>query len=334
MPKISVVMPAYNSEKYIAEAIESILNQTYTDFEFIIINDGSTDKTEEIILSYTDERIVYLKNEKNSGIVYTLNRGLDVAKGEYIARMDSDDISLPTRFEKQIKYFKKHPETAVLGTAINIFGEGTQKHTFKFSCNPQKAKAELFFSSCLAHPSVIIRKTIIDNHSLRYEEEYKGMEDFVLWWRISQYGDIISLKVPLLNYRKHSSQITASISPERIEKAKKFLLERIGIFNINLSDEEFDSLFRYRMGYYDTIKNADIKNLTSLFKKLLKNNKKIRYFNGYYFKKVLSLAIVYSISFLHCDEKEKFNYYNYAFKNNVLSFELFFKLLIHKIVKK
>lgn len=107
MPKISVVMPAYNAEKYIGKSIDSILNQTYGDFEFIIINDGSKDSTKEIILSYSDNRIVYLENEINSGIVVTLNKGLEYATGEYIARMDADDIAVAERLEKQIEFMEK-----------------------------------------------------------------------------------------------------------------------------------------------------------------------------------------------------------------------------------
>ena len=110
MPKISVVMPAYNAEKYIGESIDSILNQTYGDFEFIIINDGSRDSTKEIILSYSDNRIVYLENEINSGIVVTLNKGLKYATGEYIARMDADDIAVAERLEKQIEFMEKNKD--------------------------------------------------------------------------------------------------------------------------------------------------------------------------------------------------------------------------------
>ena len=150
-------MPAYNAEQYICEAIESILNQTYKDFEFIIINDGSTDRTKEIIKSYNDPRIVYLENEKNSGIVVTLNKGLDFATGEYIARMDADDVASPKRFEKQVAYMGKNKGIGVLGTGIIIFGEGMAEKSYSFSSNARQAKADLFFNSSLAHPTVMIR---------------------------------------------------------------------------------------------------------------------------------------------------------------------------------
>ena len=113
VPGVSVVMPAYNAAKYIKEAIDSILAQTYRDFEFIIVNDGSTDNTKEIILSYSDPRIVYIENEQNSGICVTLNKGLDAAKGRYIVRMDSDDIALPQRLEVQVRYMDANPVVGV-----------------------------------------------------------------------------------------------------------------------------------------------------------------------------------------------------------------------------
>ena len=117
MPVISVIMPVYNTkEKFLREAVESILNQTFTDFEFIIINDGSDSITEDIILSYKDLRIKYLKNEQNLGIVQSLNKAVKTAKGKYIARMDADDISMPHRLEKQYEFMENHPQCGVCGT--------------------------------------------------------------------------------------------------------------------------------------------------------------------------------------------------------------------------
>ena len=123
MPKVSVVMPAYNAEAYIGAAMESILSQSFGDFEFLILNDCSTDGTEAIIQSYDDPRIVYIKNEKNMGVAATLNKGLAAAQGEYIARMDADDFSLPQRFEKQVAYLDAHPEVVVLGTQVQFFSD-------------------------------------------------------------------------------------------------------------------------------------------------------------------------------------------------------------------
>ena len=114
---ISIILPAYNAEKYLKEAIDSILAQTYTNFELIVINDGSTDKTEEIILSYQDSRIRYIKNEKNLKLIRTLNKGIGLAKGKYIARMDADDISLPHRLKEEVEFMEAHPNIGEIGRA-------------------------------------------------------------------------------------------------------------------------------------------------------------------------------------------------------------------------
>ena len=132
-PMVSVVMPVYNGSKYLKEAIDSILNQTFTNFELIIINDGSTDNSEDIIFSYQDRRIYYLKNEHNKGICITLNRGLDNARGKYIARMDCDDISMPQRLAKQVNYLERHRDVGALGTDIITFGKGHTDQYFDLS---------------------------------------------------------------------------------------------------------------------------------------------------------------------------------------------------------
>jgi glycosyltransferase involved in cell wall biosynthesis len=212
MPKVSVVMPVYNTEKYIQEAIESILNQTYTDFEFIIINDGSTDRTKEIIQSYKDSRIRYLENVHNSDIVTTLNKGLDYATGEYIARMDADDIAMKDRLKEQNRFLDRHDEIGVVGSAMIVFNEKGEENLFPYSTTPGMAKAELMFNSSLGHPTVMIRKRCLEN--IRHEAEYQGLEDFVMWWRIAQRYPIVSLKKPLLKYRKHTDQVTKNRSKE------------------------------------------------------------------------------------------------------------------------
>ncbi|MFT5919102.1 MAG: glycosyltransferase involved in cell wall biosynthesis, partial [Granulosicoccus sp.] len=121
IPLVTVLLPVYNAEKFLEQAIRSVLDQTFTEFEFLIINDGSTDRSEEIIVSFNDSRIRYIKNETNLKLIKTLNKGIEFASGKYIARMDADDISLPTRFEQQVALLEKQPEIGVCGTNCIIF---------------------------------------------------------------------------------------------------------------------------------------------------------------------------------------------------------------------
>ena len=177
-PLVTVIMPAYNCEKYIREAIDSILNQTFIDFEFIIINDGSKDRTNKILQSYQDPRIVVINNKRNLGIVKSLNKGLKLAKGEYIARQDADDISLPERLMKQVKYLDSRKNIGLLGCGVIEIDEyGSEKRRWEI-----KRDGEVI--EFIAHGSVMMRADCIKQVD-GYREELKHVEDKDLWYRIA-----------------------------------------------------------------------------------------------------------------------------------------------------
>ncbi len=246
MPKISVVMPVYNGEKFLREAIDSILNQTFSDFEFIIINDASTDSTEDIIKSYDDKRIVYLKNSSNLGVACSLNNGLDIARGEYIARMDADDISLPERFAKQVAFMDKHKDIGVCGTWIEFFGE--RKGIFKNTVGKKQTKIDMLFSSCIAHPSVIIRKAILEKYDFFYNKNYEQVEDYELWCRISRHYDIDNIPEALLKYRCHDKQVTQNITTDFIEKMGTLKKNILLYYNVDFTRPELEAYTKYCLG--------------------------------------------------------------------------------------
>lgn len=325
--KISVVMPAYNAEKYIGQAIESVLNQTVKDFEFIIINDGSVDRTKDIILSYPDKRIVYLENDKNSGIVDTLNRGLDYATGEYIARMDADDIAVMDRFEKQEAVLENNSNIGVVGSNIRIFGEEIESTVFCYSSNPKRAKAELIFNSSLAHPAVMIRHSILCTNNIMYEKEYQGLEDYVLWWRISKFADVMSIDEVLLNYRKHKKQITQTRDPQFIEKLRKFSKERLHTL-VDSTENEEKVFFKYCEGNYTEFSNEEIINLSVFYSKLLEANRKKRIFDGNELKIVFGLSVVYVINHLQLQVKDRIKILYKCYKQGGIPGILFCKVMI------
>ncbi len=226
MPKISVILPVYNAEKYIEGAVNSILTQTYTDFEFIIINDGSTDNSLTLLtnLAKQDKRIVLISRE-NKGLISTLNEAISIAKGDFIARMDADDIALPERFEKQINYLKAHPDLAVLGTGYRFMSEdgvvGKKRRTL---CSNDDIKASLFFGNPIAHPSVMVNYKLIGKQ-FYYLAEYKTIEDFELWCRISQHYKIENLKEVLLHYRVLTSSISGQNLDTQVNLAATVLAE-------------------------------------------------------------------------------------------------------------
>ncbi|HFU2596679.1 TPA: glycosyltransferase [Campylobacter jejuni] len=224
-PKISVIMPCYNRESYISQAIESILRQTYVNFEFIIIDDCSTDNTLKIASLYAkkDGRIILVKKFKNSGIVESLNIGLYLAKGKYIARMDDDDISLPQRFEKQIEYMNKNPEIAVLGSLFyfiknhKIIKNNTYNWVKETEFVYQSFILHFFCGMC--HPTAFIRKEFLDKNNLFYLEDFKYSEDYGLWVQIlKKGGKIANYPEVLLYYRLHPSR--SSITKEALVTQK------------------------------------------------------------------------------------------------------------------
>lgn len=208
---ISIIMPVYNGETYLAESIESILNQTYVNYEFLIINDGSTDNSMAIISEYArkDDRIVIISRE-NKGLVASLNEGIALAKGKYIARMDADDISLPHRMEKQWCYLRENPDVDILGSYLEIIGDIDEVRkenyikVFNCSLTVNNVEEKMLEGCAIPHPSAMINKRLF-NH-LQYRDTYKCAEDYDLWMRALKQGfKIRKLEQVLLKYRVHTA---------------------------------------------------------------------------------------------------------------------------------
>jgi glycosyltransferase involved in cell wall biosynthesis len=216
MPKVTVLMPVYNAERYLREAINSILGQDFSDFEFLIIDDGSTDGSAAVIASCADSRFRVLSHGQNWGIVRTLNQGLAAAGGDYIARMDSDDVSLPARLRQQVRFMDENPDVAVCGTFYRSFGAGRER-TVRLPRDPETLRTMLLFASPLAHPTVMIRRSFLVSHDLSYREEDRHFEDMGLWKECAERGRIANLPRVLLRYR---------LSPGGVSRQEKLLQER------------------------------------------------------------------------------------------------------------
>ena len=210
-PQISVILPVYNAQSYLRESIESMLNQSFENFELIMINDGSTDDSLKIMQSYADPRI-HIINQDNAGLPISLNRGINQARGQYIARQDADDISLPERLAKQVAYLDAHPQCALLGTWAQILVENTP--TDRFLSHPHvngDIQLKLLFFNCFVHSSVMIRKSALEISGLYPEEKEKfPPEDYDLWLRIAKHWQVANLPEVLMLYRELPSSISRS----------------------------------------------------------------------------------------------------------------------------
>ncbi|AOW08136.1 glycosyltransferase family 2 protein [Flavobacterium gilvum] len=232
-PKVTVLMPVYNCELYIKEAVESVLNQTFKDFEFLIIDDASTDKTVHIIKSYNDARIQLIKKPVNTGYTNSLNYGLKIAKGEYIARMDGDDISLPERFEKQVAFLDAHPNVILCGTLYQIIG------TNKVCDHPlshNAIKVKLISACYIAHPTVMFQKRILETNRLQYDSVMEPAEDYDLWSRLVFLGELANIGEVLLYYRTHPQQ-TSIIRSTKQNKVSR----EVRIRMLTMIDPLFDA---------------------------------------------------------------------------------------------
>jgi glycosyltransferase involved in cell wall biosynthesis len=205
-PKVCVLMSVYNGERFLRETIESILNQTFTDFEFIIINDGSTDASSEILEEYAqkDSRI-RLIHQENMGLTKSLNKGFGMAHGEYIARMDADDISEPTRFEKQVDFLDAHPSIGIVGINSYIIDErGNILREIKHPTSHDEIMSKILLDNKFIHSSVMLRKILLKKYGY-YNEKLTYAQDYELFLRLSTHTKLANLPDPLHRWRENTS---------------------------------------------------------------------------------------------------------------------------------
>ncbi|MBB3188412.1 glycosyltransferase family 2 protein [Microbacter margulisiae] len=224
-PKISVLMPVYNVATYVQEAIESIINQSYTDFELLIINDGSTDTTRDKVLQFTDSRIRFIENEHNIGLANTLNRGIELAAGEYIARMDGDDISLPDRLKRQVDILDRHPDIDICGAGYRFFG--SKNYEVRYPQDHEAIKVGLLFGCCMIIP-LFRKKSIVEAH-LQYEQEFFPAEDYRFWTKCVMQLKMYNIPETLFLYRMHATQVseTRTNQSQMSDKVRTLYLQKL-----------------------------------------------------------------------------------------------------------
>lgn len=236
-PEISVLLPVYNAERFLAKAIDSILVQTFENWELIIVDDASTDSSLQLIEKYNDPRIVLLVNNKNRGISSSLNRAVAQARGRYLARMDADDISRPERLANQYEFLEKHPDIAVCGCWVRCFGMSKQVW-----CYPQSdavAKSWLIFEPPFAHSAVMFRHEIF-SETCRYNEEFTHAQDYEIWSRLAKDHKFSNLQEVLLEYRIHEDQTGRKQSKWQQQFADRVRISNLEFLGVVYSDCDFE----------------------------------------------------------------------------------------------
>ena len=230
-PPVSVLMPVYNGARHVRAAIESVLAQTFGDFEFLILDDGSTDATATIAAGYGDPRI-RLVVLPHGGFCAALNHGLDIARGRYVARMDHDDVCRPKRLAAQVRFMDAHPEIGIAGGFVRAqFPDGTAPR-WRFPCDPEELRAGLLFEPGIAHPTAILRMAAMDRHALRYDARWRHVEDWDLWRRAADCFPLANLPRVVLDYRVHDARMSSVHGNEQQARGRALqneLLDRLGL---------------------------------------------------------------------------------------------------------
>lgn len=283
-PVVSILMPAYNCENFIRSSVGSMLSQTFKDFELIVINDGSTDKTLEILKSFKDRRLTIIEKENNEGYVKALNDLIPNVKGEFIARMDADDFSRPMRLEAQVKALREDESIGVCGTSYR-YNAWRRIRQIKVPTSSDDVFVSLLFENPIAHPTTMIRKSVFDTCGL-YNKEFEYIEDLDFWDRVSRCYKMINLSKDLFIQRRHSSQVSvtkASLQKKRLEAIRT---RQLKILDSTFTEEEvkifirLSLLYRWDLkGSEPTIEDINAQSVASVLKKLHMANQSSRIYH-------------------------------------------------------
>ncbi len=213
-PTVTVFIPCYNAERFISETIDSILGQTYQDFEILIIDDGSTDSSRDILECYAkkDNRIRIMYNKVNRGVAYTRNRGIKEARGKYLATMDSDDMATPIRLEKEVQYLDKHKSIGAISGCLYMIDEKGRKLSKqkKVAYNANEVKAHMFFTNVIVNSASMYRLDIVRKYNIKYKNDYHGVEDYMFWCMLLTYTNIVVMDEYFVYYRIVQSGLTCT----------------------------------------------------------------------------------------------------------------------------
>lgn len=295
MPKISVLMPIYNTNlKHLKVAISSILSQTFRDFEFLILNDSPENtRLDKIVESFNDPRIKYIKSSCNLGIAEAHNILLKKAKGEYIALMDHDDISLPQRLEKQYHYMENHKEVGICGTAYKKFGKWNKCKKVYHPIEHKDIEALLLFNCPIHHPSSMIRKSVLDEFNITYDTQFISLNDRKLYWELSRITKLHNIPEVLYEYRIHPTMTSRVRRPEIRKEQLNYRMNLLEAYGIRLDEAELDILNAYILNGRCLIDSNEIlKQINVILEKLVSANQCNQFVDEIAFQKVCAKYLI------------------------------------------
>lgn len=316
--EVTVFMPVYNCEKYLEEAIISILNQTFTNFELLIINDGSTDRSIDIINKFKDKRIRLFNNECNKGLPYTRNRGLSLARGKYIALMDADDISKLDRLEKQVNFLNKNKNIDVVSSNVDwLIDNKIIKSKRKFS-NNRNGNIGLMFRNVIGNPAAMFRKDFIEKNNINYRKEYFVGQDYAFWIDCQKNGRLYIMPESLLIYRYGHNNITKKTMEKKAVERKKIIDKaRINSLQNNgfkLKEEEYSIFNKIFSDPIVKTTVKDFKECIDVLNKIVYINNTQKLFNSKELSNFIKYELTSSLKVSKLKKINKFNIVSYKFK--------------------
>jgi glycosyltransferase involved in cell wall biosynthesis len=305
---ISVVMTVYNGQEFLFDSITSILDQSFDNFEFLIVNDGSKDNSDQIIRSFADPRIKYFSFKENTGVINRLNFAIENSKGRYIVKMDQDDISFKDRLLSQFNFMENNLHVGVCGTYVKLFGG--KEGIWKMPTRDAEIKASLINGCPFCHPSVILRKSVLVENNIKYSYGYNLTDDYDLWIQLAEVTSFANIALPLLHYRISENQVSHLRKSEQQEQIL-FLRKRILANFIDISDSQFRSIF-HNVPIKTNLKKSEIDSILNIIAKLSHSN----LLKGHYTKSSFDKQLGYNLLSVLCrNDKIWMTHVFWAYKN-------------------
>jgi glycosyltransferase involved in cell wall biosynthesis len=313
-PLVSVILPVYNSGKYIHQALNSILSQSYSNLEILVFNDGSSDGSLKEIEKFSDNRIQIINSTENKGLIYNLNLGISLSKGKYIARMDADDIAIVSRIEEQVTYLEQHTDIDICGSWAQVFTKKKKLNIWKQPISKKEVDCSLLFFASFIHPTIMFRTSVIKKINFQYDNNFLHAEDYELWCRFQGKLNMVNLPRVLLLYRHHDLQVSSKYKSDQVQSTINAITLH---FSKYFKEKEiFDLYVKIATQNYE-LNTEFLKQSKNVFDYLEKENLKFKWFDTTILNQVLSKVFFMIATHLSSNKIPTYNFYINSGYNNL-----------------